>query len=199
MMLYLIATTKKGISALELHRKLGLHTRTCLYFKREVLAAMASHCNYKMSGKVEVDETFVGGKDSSSVGRSRGKKKLVVIGIERSGKGIYKVYAREISSAGVKDLKPFFEDHIATDAKIKTDGWWSYKSLKKNYKNLRQVKSNKGQNFDALHRIIMTMKSWLRGIPNSVRDLHPYLDEFTLFISDLRSGMLRVIFMKQIT
>ena len=179
MMLYLIATTKKGISALELHRKLGLHTRTCLYFKRKVMAAMASHCNYKMSGEVEVDETFVGGRDSSSIGRSRGKKKLVVVGIERSGKGIYKVYAREIQSAGVKNLKPFFEDHISKDASIKTDGWRSYKSLKKNYKKLRQVKSNKGKNFDALHRIIMTMKSWLVGIPGSARDLQPYLDEYT--------------------
>ena len=68
LMLYLIATTKKGISGLELHRRLGLHKRTCLYFKRKAMAAMASQCNYKMSGDVEVDETFIGGKDPSSVG-----------------------------------------------------------------------------------------------------------------------------------
>jgi len=39
--LYLIATTKKCISALELHRKLDLHKRTCDYFKRRAMAAMA--------------------------------------------------------------------------------------------------------------------------------------------------------------
>jgi len=36
------------------------------------MGAMSSQCNYKMSGDVEVDETFVGGKDPSSVGRSKG-------------------------------------------------------------------------------------------------------------------------------
>jgi len=55
-----------------------------------------------MSGDVEVYETFVGGKDPSSVGRSKGSKRLVVVGIERSGRGVYKAYAREIRSAGVK-------------------------------------------------------------------------------------------------
>lgn len=181
MMLYLISTTKKGISASELHRKLGLHKRTCLYFKRKVMAAMGSHGCYKMGqhGQVEVDETYVGGKEQLNVGRSKGSKKLVVIGIERYGKGIYKAYARHVDSAGVKDLRPFFEDHIDKEAKIKTDKWRSYTSLKKTYKNLKQVKSKNGKNFDALHRFIMTLKSWLRGIHGSVRDLQAYLDEFT--------------------
>lgn len=152
------------------------------------MAAMASHCSYKMSGEVEVDETFIGGKDALAVGRSRGSKKLVVVGIERCGRGICKAYAREVKSAGVKDLKPFFEDHISKDAKIKTDGWRYYKSLKKTYKNLKQVKSNGGRNFDAMHRIIMTLKSWLRGIPGSVRDLQPYLDEYTYRFNRHKSG-----------
>jgi len=178
LMLYLVSTTKKGISALELHRKLGLHKRTCLYFSRKVMAAMASHCNYKMEGEVEVDETFVGGTDVTSRGRSKGSKRLVVIGIQRYGKGIYKAYAREIKTAGVKDLKPFFQDHIDLEADIKTDGWRSYKSLKSTYSNLTQVKSNGGKNFDAMHRFIMNMKAWLRGIHGSVRDLQPYLDQY---------------------
>jgi hypothetical protein len=40
MMMYLISTTKKGISALELHRKMGIHKRTALLFKRKVIASM---------------------------------------------------------------------------------------------------------------------------------------------------------------
>ena len=42
MMMYLISTTKKGISALELHRKMGVHKRTALLFKRKVKACMSS-------------------------------------------------------------------------------------------------------------------------------------------------------------
>lgn len=179
LMLFLISTTKKGMSALELHRKMGLHKRTCLFFKRKVMAAMGSHRNYKMDSDVEVDETFVGGKEAGKVGRSKGAKKVVVIGLQCKGRGIYKAYGRHIKSAGVKDLKPFFEDHIAKEADIKTDGWRAYTSLKKTYKNLTQVKSNNGKNYDAMHRFIMNLKSWLRGIHGSVRDLQPYIDEYT--------------------
>ena len=42
MMIFLISTTKKGISALELHRKMGVHKRTALLFKRKVMASMSS-------------------------------------------------------------------------------------------------------------------------------------------------------------
>ena len=97
---------------------------------------MASQEIYKMRGEVEVDETFIGGKDQNSIGRSKGTKKLVVIGLERNNRGITKAYARQIENAGVKQLKPFFDDHISREAKVKTDGRRSYKSLKKKYKNL---------------------------------------------------------------
>ena len=102
----------------------------------------------------------------------------MVIGLERNNRGITKAYARQIENAGVKQLKPFFDDHISREAKVKTDGWRSYKSLKKKYKNLSQSKSNKGKNFDVLHRFIMGLKSWLRGIHSSVRDLQAYLNEY---------------------
>jgi len=197
-MLYLISTTKRGISAEDLHRKLGLHKRTCLLFKRKAMEAMASQNIYRMTGQVEVDETFIGGKDQRSIGRSKGTKKLVVIGIERSNKGILKAYARQIDNAGVKQLKPFFEDHICKQAKIKTDKWRSYTSLKKDYKKLNQVKSKGGKNFNVLHRFIMGLKSWLRGIHSSVRDLQSYLDEYVFrFNRHLSKGNIFNIILKR--
>jgi len=178
MMMYLITTTKKGISASELHRKLGLHRRTALLFKRKVMASMSSLYMYRMTGEVEVDETFVGGRDKSSRGRAKGSKSLVAIGIERAGKGISRAHARVIPNAGVKQLKPFFEDHISHQAHITTDGWRSYKSLQMKGWNITQKPSKGGTNFDALHRFIMTMKATIRGIYGSVRDLQAYLDEY---------------------
>jgi len=80
-------------------------------------------------------------------------------------------------------LKPFFEDHISKEAEIKIDGLEVLKKYKKSYENLRQVKSNRGKNINALHRIIMTMKSWLRGIPGSLSYLQPYLDEYMLIFN----------------
>ena len=91
---------------------------------------------------------------------------------------ITRAHARVISDAGVKQLKPFFEDHISSDAQITTDGWRSYKSLKKSGWLITQKNSNGGKNFDAMHRFIMTMKASIRGIYGSVRDLQTYLDEY---------------------
>ena len=188
LMIYLIATTKKGISAAELQRKVGVAKNTALLFKRKVMEAMGSHCNYKMSGDVEVDETSVGQKQTGKPGRSKGDKKLVAVAIQRGGKGIIKAYARQISDAGVKELSPFFEDHIDIQANIRTDGWRSYTRLKKTYKNLKQVKSKGGKNFNVLHRFIMCFKSWLRGIHGSVRDLQKYLDEYCFRFNRNKSG-----------
>lgn len=195
MMIYLISTTKKGISALELHRKMGVHKRTALLFKRKVMASMSSLLLFKMDGEVEVDETHVGGKGKVKRGRAKGDKKLVVIGIQRSGKGISRAYARQIDNAGVKELKPFFQDHIAREAQIKTDGWRSYRSLRKKGWNITQEKSDGGKNFDALHRFIMNFKAWLRGIFGSVRDLQPYLDEYVFKFNrhKLKGGIFNIL------
>jgi len=178
MMLFLISTTKKGISAAELHRKIGVHKRTALLFKRKAMEAMGSHCIHKMDGDVEVDETSVGQKETGKVGRSKGSKKLVVVAIKLDGKGISKAYARHIENAGVKELRPFFQDHVDKEANVRTDGWRSYTSIKKTYKNLTQEKSENGKNFNQMHRFIMNFKAWLRGIHGSVRDLQKYLDEY---------------------
>ncbi len=51
--------------------------------------------------------------------------------------------------------------------------------LKKEYVNLKQIKSNKGNNFNTMHRFIMNFKSWLRGIHHSVKELQAYIDEYT--------------------
>ena len=99
--MYLITPTKKGISALELHRKLGLYRRTALLFKRKVMAAMSSPFVYKMDGKVEVDETYIGGKEKGKRGRAKGSKRLVAIGIEHAGQGISRVHVMVIPNAGV--------------------------------------------------------------------------------------------------
>jgi len=162
------------------------------------MEAMASQNIYRMTGQVEVDEAYIGGKDQSSIGRSKSSKKLVVIGIERNNKGILKAYAKQIDNAGVKQLKPFFEDHICKHAKIKTDKWRSYSSLKKDYENLKQVKSKGGKNFNMLHRFIMGLKSWLRGIHSSVRDLQSYLDEYVFrFNRHLSKGNIFNIILKR--
>jgi hypothetical protein len=71
---YFVATSKKGIASTELSRKLGLRQKTCWYFKRKVMKAMESSGNYPLTGKVDVDEFFVGGQEEGKKGRGKEEK-----------------------------------------------------------------------------------------------------------------------------
>lgn len=177
--IYFMATNKKGISSTELSRKLNLRQKTCWAFRKKVAQAMKSSKDHPMNGVVEVDETVVGQRQEGARGREKSKKKLVILGIEKKGKGISRMYARVIDRASEKEFRPFFKDHIDENASIRVDGWRSYKPLKKDYPNLKQEPSGKkGDNFSDIHRCIMMLKSWLRGVHHSVRNLQDYLDEY---------------------
>ncbi len=176
---YYVSTSKKGISSTELSRKLALRQKTCWLFRQKVIKAMESSQNFPMTGKVEVDETYVGGQDDESLGRNEGKKKIVVIAIEKKGKGVARMYGRVIETASKENLSGFMKDHISPDAQIRTDGWAGYKGMTEDFTNLKQEKSTaKGKNFPQLHRTIMMFKAWLRGMHHSVDHLQAYIDEY---------------------
>jgi len=177
---YYVSTNKKGISSTELSRKLGLRQKTCWLFKRKVMVAMKSNGQYPMSGKIEVDETVVGGQEEGVVGRKNEKKKLVVFAIERKGKGISRLYGKVIKNASAKELGGFMKQTIDKEAEIKTDEWTGYSPLRGHFNKMYQVPSGKkGENFPDLHRAIMGFKGWLRGMHHHARDLQSYIDEYT--------------------
>jgi len=176
---YFMSTNKKGISSTELSRKLNLRQKTCWLFRKKVAQAMKSSKQYPLKGTVEVDEMVVGQQEEDVVGRANKKKKLVIVGIEKQGKGVSRMYAKVISNANEESFKPFFADYIDKEAKIRTDGWSTYQTFLDQYPNLMQEKSGKkGENFNDMHRVIMMFKAWLRGIHHSVMHLQDYLDEY---------------------
>ena len=178
--IYYLSTSKNGISSTELSRKLALRQKTCWLFKQKVMKAMASSQSLPMAGKVDVDETYVGGQDKEAIGRNQGKKKLMVVAVERKGKGLSRMYGRVIETASKKNLKKFMAEHIAQEAQVRTDGWTGYKGLESDFPKLTREKSEKkGMNFPQLHRSIMMFKAWLRGVHHSVHYLQAYIDEYT--------------------
>lgn len=176
---YFVATNKKGISSTELSRKLELRQKTCWSFKRKVMKAMKSSEEYPITGKAEVDETVFGQQEENVRGRKNAKKKLVAVGIEKKGKGVSRLYARVIPSADAVSLGKFMRDHIDPEAEVTTDQWIGYGPVAKDFVNMKQIPSGKkGTNFPELHRTIMMLKAWLRGIHHHVDDLQDYLDEY---------------------
>ncbi len=178
MIIYLVSTNKKGISSCELSRKLQLRQKTCWLFKQKLMKAMEQEI--KLSDQIEVDETFVGGKETKTgaVGRKVLKKKIVAVAIQKKGKGIAFASCKVIQNTSTKELRSFFEQSIEKDAEIRSDKWRSYKKLQNDYPGLVMEKSDSGKNFKLLHRFIMSLKSWLRGQHHYVRNLQAYLDEY---------------------
>jgi len=176
---YFVGTNKKGITSTELSRKLNLRQKTCWAFKRKVMKAMESSGDFPITGTAEVDETVFGGQEEGVRGRKNKNKKLVVVGIEKRKKGISRLYAKVIPSSDALSLGGFMKHHIDPKAKVTTDQWTGYAPLAKHFENMVQIPSGKkGGNFPDLHRAVMMLKGWLRGVHHHVDDLQAYLDEY---------------------
>jgi len=175
-----ISTKKKGMSSMELSEEFELRQKTCWEFKWKIQQAMQSSCNYPLNGTIHVDEFYIGGEEEGKPGRSKGKKKLVVVALEIVEGGVGRAYAKVIQDASGNSFSSFFNAHIAKDARIITDGWNGYKPLKKEFSGLEQVKSDKGAGLPELHIHIMNLKGWIRGIHHHCCEerLQGYLDEY---------------------
>jgi hypothetical protein len=144
------------------------------------MKAMESSQQNPMKSRVDVDETYVGGQDDTAIGRNEGKKKIVVVAVERHRNGVKRMYARVIDKANKVNLKSFMETHISPEAEVRTDKWKGYNGLESIFPKLKQEKSEKkGKNFEQMHRCIMMFKAWLRGTHHSVKNLQAYIDEYT--------------------
>lgn len=178
-MVYFVSTNKKGISSTELSRKLQIRQKTCWLFRMKIQQAMASSGSYPLEGDVEVDEFVVGQKEQGAIGRKNKSKRLVTIAIEKKGKGVSRIYTRQIEKASKKSLEAFLRDKTEETAQIRSDCWSAYKALSKEMPNLKPEKSEKGgRNFPLIHRVIMGIKAWLRGTHGHAKHLQFYLDEY---------------------
>ena len=168
------------MSSLELSHEFEQRQMTCWEFKWKLQQAMQSSGKYPLTGEVHVDEFLIGGEEMEKRGRSKGKKKLVVVALEKLPGGVGRAYAQIIEDASNTSFRPFFEFHISKDADIVTDEWSGYIPLKKDYCKLKQIPSKNGENHPDIHIHIMNLKGWLRGIHHhcSKKRLQGYLDEY---------------------
>jgi hypothetical protein len=178
--IFKISTKKKGMSTLEISNEFGLRQKTCWDFKWKLQQVMKSSKKHPLEGEIHIDEFLVGGQEEQKRGRSKGKKKLIIVALEKVKGGVGRAYAQQIESSSSKEFTPFFDDYISKEAIIITDEWRGYLPLKKTYSGLTQVPSNSGKNFLDLHIHIMNIKGWLRGIHHhcSKEKMQGYLDEY---------------------
>ena len=123
---YMMMEAKKGISAKQIERTLGIAYRTAWYLCHRIRAAIEEASPIKLKGIVEIDETFVGGEVRGKGHGYKGNKAIVVGAVERDGKIILKV----VPDRSRKTLHAFAEEAVADEAEaIHTDDWAPYRGI----------------------------------------------------------------------
>jgi|SRR3989339_1111575 len=119
--IFLMASTKTGISAKQLQRELGVTYKTAWRMFKQIRKLMAEDVN-PLCGRVEVDETYIGGKHRGKRGRGAGGKTVVMGMTERDGKAITKV----VPDVRAGTLLPMIWKNVAKNSTVFTDELPSY-------------------------------------------------------------------------
>jgi transposase-like protein len=190
--MWLITNAKNGISSWEIHRALKVSQKTAWFMLHRIrLSHQQKHGN-KLSGQIEADETFIGGKarNMHSSVRARkvtgtgGKDKTAVLGIlERGNKTVgSKVRTKVIDNTKKKTLQREVREHVLAGSALFTDALQSYQGLDEFQHEVvdhaveyvhGEVHTNGLENFWSL------LKRSIKGTYVSVEPFHlfRYLDE----------------------
>ena len=185
---HLLCASKKGMSAHQLHRMLGITYEAAWFMCHRIRYAMAPSGQLeKLRGTVEVDETYIGGKASnrlSKMGTGRGTvNKIPVVSLVQRGGDVRSMVMERVT---VRNIRKVLKEYVSPAAKIMTDELNVYKGLERGYAGHEAVKhSQKEYVRGAVH--VNTIEGYFgllkRGVMGtyhhwSQHHLHRYLSEF---------------------
>jgi transposase-like protein len=186
--IWMLVNCKNGISSWEIHRAVGVTQKTAWFMlQRGRLAMQDTEHGGKLSGEVEVDETFIGGKarnmhaDKRAAkihGRGPEGKEIVAAVLERGGK----VRAKHVKTRRKPELHAMIREHVEAGSAVYTDALKSYDGLNEFAHQVidhaeayvdGQIHTNGCENFWSL------LKRGLKGTYVSVEPFHlfRYVDE----------------------
>jgi transposase-like protein len=167
--MYWLASQKNGASALGLQRVLGLGSyKTAWTWLHKFRRAMVRPGRDRLTGRVEVDETYLGGLEEGVRGRQTERKSLIVIAAQEDGPGIGRIRMKRILDASADSLMRFVKEAIEPGSTVHTDGWPGYDPLEPaGYSHdltfLRGKKKPASELMPRVHRIASLLKRWILG------------------------------------
>lgn len=177
--IFLFATSKNGVSAKELQRQLGVTYKTAWRMAHEIRKLM-DQGGTRLTGIVEADETYIGGRQKGK--RGRGTSKAAVIGVVERGGSVRAITAKR-THGGV--LATHILRNVESSAKLVTDDYSAYKWLDRHYD--RRVINHSAKQYvrgdiytNTIEGFWSQLKRSIRGTYHSVshRHLQAYVDEF---------------------
>jgi len=180
--IYLLCSSKKGMSAHQLHRSVGITYKSAWFMAHRIRYAMTQPPLVdKLQGIVEADETYIGGKAHGKRGRGAENKVPVFALVERGGN----VRAFKTARVTAKNLSQKIRENVKKDATVMTDEFASYRNLGKEFKHFT-VNHGIGEhvNGDAhtntAESFFSILKRGINGVYHHVSEQHlqRYLAEF---------------------
>lgn len=128
---HLMCASKKGISAHQIHRMIGVTYKTAWFMCHRIREAMKEDGGLmgQGGGTVEVDETNWGNQSGKPVRRGYGHKMTIVTLVERGGRA----RSQHVPAVNGATLAPIMKEQLASDAHLMTDEARVYTSIGKNY------------------------------------------------------------------
>lgn len=181
------ATSKKGVSALEIHRQTGISYKSSLFMLQRIRFAMSNSVPDPLKGEVEVDETYVGGKPrykgQSKTGRGTRKTQVVAM-VERQGRVKTTVNAKNLTK---QTLGEIVLNNVDRSSKLITDDYNPYKGLGKHFAGGHHTVNHSRKEYvrgdihsNTIEGFFSIVKRGLNGIYHNVskEHLHRYMAEF---------------------
>lgn len=190
MAIWMITSHKKGIASTQLAKDIGVTQKTAWFMLQRIRECFGTHNDSELNNEVEIDETFVGGKNKNrhankkvknAQGRSFKDKTPVLGMLERKGK----IVARKIASTAAEHITPEVVRTIQPGSKIITDEWNGYHKVSRIYDH-SFVKHNEGEYVNGriytntIEGFWSILKRGIVGIYHftSRKHLQRYVDEF---------------------
>lgn len=179
---YLMASTRCGISAKQLERELGVTYKTAWRMFKQI-RSMLGEDDTQLSGKVEADETYVGGKmKGGKRGRGSENKTIVAGVVERQGA----IIARIVPDVKAKTLIPFIQEKVESGTIIYTDEFPPYNQLSnKGYGHeqvfhAQEIYAIGEAHTNSLEGFWSLVKNGIRGVYHQVgsKYLQSYVNEY---------------------
>lgn len=186
-----VVNCKNGVSSYEIHRAIGVTQKTAWFMDHRIRLAFGMEPNEKLSGEVEADETFIGGKARNMhidkrqrrITGTGGKDKTAVMWILERGEKCSKVRTSVIPTRKKKALQAEVKKHVEAGSALYTDALLSYEGLAGEFAH--QVVDHAEQYVDGkihtngLENFWSLLKRGINGTYVSVEPFHlfRYLDE----------------------